>query len=716
MPRPPARGRPSLRGSVEAARGPRRGGGGARDRPCGASGRRSAARRRSPGRAGAAGGRRGGARRGRAGVPRRRDAVAGWPANAGCSSSTRPPAGGRAARRRVPRPSSRRLGGGILAEALRRDPCGAARRILERAAWVPDLDAVARIQPLLPDGWVVVSRDGSAACRSPDDRARSGRGDRWSVARRSSDSEVELAAREAAAAERRAVAEAALAAVVTARARARASARRGVARGRGSGAPRTRPSEPPVDRRERGARGGLGRRPRRTRRDEVVRAGEALAALEPAVDRTGRDRRHGCGTGRRDDPSALATWEERAADLRVRRDRLAGQLGVTDTSRREAESTVARAVAAATYDEQRIARADADERSLTERETAMAAERDRLAVDVVGGRRPRAGRARRPRRAPRRRHGRSRAPARRGAASPARPANACAPPTIVSAPRRSPISKSRLALDAIREQVLVELAGIGAVGSRALRAGPWVRGCHCPSRVGIGRPLRRACRTAQSGEPGVDPRRRRPTSRPPSSRPILPFVLPVWEAGHRRWRPRRAGRLASLRRRFHELGAANPFAVEEYAELKDAAGVARDPGSRPARGDRPDTDPDRRAHDDDRRPVPDDIPGARDGVRRRFKQLFGGGFARLELTDPDGPGDHRRRDRGSPTGQEGPDAGDAVGRRAGADRGRPPVRDAPGSAGPVLRPRRGRRRPRRGERRPVLGGPARAGRRRPSSS
>ena len=50
------------------------------------------------------------------------------------------------------------------------------------------------------------------------------------------------------------------------------------------------------------------------------------------------------------------------------------------------------------------------------------------------------------------------------------------------------------------------------------------------------------------------------------------------------------GRLAQLRRRYHELGAANPYAVEEYAELKDAARPSLDTqGERPARGDRAST-------------------------------------------------------------------------------------------------------------------------------
>ncbi|MBI3747542.1 MAG: AAA family ATPase, partial [Chloroflexi bacterium] len=54
-------------------------------------------------------------------------------------------------------------GGGVLDSAVRRDSGGAARRLLARCAWLPDLAACIAIQPALPPGWLVVPRDGSAA-------------------------------------------------------------------------------------------------------------------------------------------------------------------------------------------------------------------------------------------------------------------------------------------------------------------------------------------------------------------------------------------------------------------------------------------------------------------------------------------------------------------------------------------------------------------------
>jgi chromosome segregation protein len=53
-------------------------------------------------------------------------------------------------------------GGGRLADAVRKDPNGAARTVLSRAAWAPDLAAVLEVQERLPSGWIVVARDGSA--------------------------------------------------------------------------------------------------------------------------------------------------------------------------------------------------------------------------------------------------------------------------------------------------------------------------------------------------------------------------------------------------------------------------------------------------------------------------------------------------------------------------------------------------------------------------
>src|SRR5207342_632126 len=53
-------------------------------------------------------------------------------------------------------------GGGTLDAAVRRDPTGAARRLLARAGWLPELAACLAIQPTLPPGWTIATRDGAA--------------------------------------------------------------------------------------------------------------------------------------------------------------------------------------------------------------------------------------------------------------------------------------------------------------------------------------------------------------------------------------------------------------------------------------------------------------------------------------------------------------------------------------------------------------------------
>jgi len=93
-------------------------------------------------------------------------------------------------------------------------------------------------------------------------------------------------------------------------------------------------------------------------------------------------------------------------------------------------------------------------------------------------------------------------------------------------------------------------------------------------------------------------------------------------------------RLASLRRRYHELGAANPYALEEHAEL-----AARLEGLERQHGDLTSAIERTRA-------LIAELDALIAGQFRttfaaletafdaRFQQLFGGGFARLSLTEP----------------------------------------------------------------------------------
>ena len=172
-----------IRGQVDALerRLARRRGAGHREGR--AAGRRPARRRRPGRRSGAADGGRGGARRAarartsvRRGGGRRLSAERGQLAVRERIEAFDKVAGGGT-------PSDlRRLDdavasahGGRLRDAIRRDPGGAARALLDRAVWVPDLAAALRIQPSLPVGWIVATRDGGAVLDAV--AVRIGRGD-----------------------------------------------------------------------------------------------------------------------------------------------------------------------------------------------------------------------------------------------------------------------------------------------------------------------------------------------------------------------------------------------------------------------------------------------------------------------------------------------------------------------------------------------------------
>ena len=91
-----------------------------------------------------------------------------------------------------------------------------------------------------------------------------------------------------------------------------------------------------------------------------------------------------------------------------------------------------------------------------------------------------------------------------------------------------------------------------------------------------------------------------------------------------------------------------------------------------------------------------------------FPRLFGGGKARLSLTDESDLLETGIEIVANPARQEGqPEHRALVGGRKGAHRGVAAVRDLPGQAVALLRPRRGRRPARRGQRRPVQPGRAR---------
>jgi chromosome segregation protein len=96
-----------------------------------------------------------------------------------------------------------------------------------------------------------------------------------------------------------------------------------------------------------------------------------------------------------------------------------------------------------------------------------------------------------------------------------------------------------------------------------------------------------------------------------------------------------ASKLASLRRRFHELGAPNPFAAEEYEAIK-----TRLDGLESQRQDLNAAISKTRALIEQLNAMiatqfRSTFTALETAFDARFRQLFGGGFARLSLTDPE---------------------------------------------------------------------------------
>jgi chromosome segregation protein len=509
-------------------------------------------------------------------------------------------------------------GGGLLADGLRRDGTGLARRVLGRAAWTPDLATAFALQQYLPPGWILVPRDGTAVVGEI--VVRLGTGERVLESR----AELERVQAELRGAE--AAADAA-AASATGAARTAGTARTELdtARAAESGATSARRAAEESERisarqleafvREAGWHAAQAAR----LAAEVERARSAIPGDPPRA--TGPE---APGVER----DALATWEARAVELRARRDRLAGVVTEVEDARREAERRRAGAEASIAMDEARIVTADLAAARLGEREGALSAERAAHAATLADGAvRESEARAALEGLLTADADDRARLADAEGAAGAARERLRAAEERSRTEERRD--LEARLGQDALREQLLVELAGLGRLGLVHLEA---VAGTPVsrdrpdpPSASSTGR---------GDGAGGSD----EPDAEDESDEgALLAAALDsaglLWAATPPPEAPG-PGRLAALRRRYHELGAANPYAVEEYAAVR-----AR-------------LDDLERQHDDLRTAIARtralilELDGLISEQFRatfraleasfdaRFRQLFGGGFARLSLTDP----------------------------------------------------------------------------------
>ncbi len=515
-------------------------------------------------------------------------------------------------------------GGGSLDAAVRRDPGGAARRLLARAAWLPDLVTCLAIQSSMPPGWIAVPRDGGAvltdvavtlgAAESVLER----RAEVARLAARVDGLEADLATATASASA--AAIEATAAVDEVERARADDSRSR-AARRAAEEAERLAARQLETVAREVAWHEAQRRRlvidleNERAAVDALEPGpGHAASGEPPAANTTAQPATDPVGGG-------LAAWEARTIELRARRDRLAEQRAERDAERRDAEHRRTRAEAALSLAEERVTRIERDLASLVDRERAMSEERDALGDEIAAAT--------------------ARETAAREALSAARHAESTERERLAQAERDAGTTRdrlrvaderlraadhadleARLGIESLREGVIVELAGLGEVAVRHLRA---VAGES--TGPGAANAMDAGSERKADDEAGI-------SDDVAALEAALSDVAAVWAAQPPTGPPPSAVRLGQLRRRFHDLGAVNPFAVDEYAEvrgrLETLEGQAADLQTAIARTR-------------DLIAELDTMIGDRFGATfqaletafaRRFEQLFGGGFARLSLTDP----------------------------------------------------------------------------------
>ncbi len=375
--------------------------------------------------------------------------------------------------------------------------------------------------------------------------------------------------------------------------------------------------------------------------------------------------------------------------------------------RREAEALVARAAAAATYDEERIARAAADARGLAEREVAAPRRARRPHHRGRRGKRPRGpgpgdprrapfGRWRRPRATARGRGRRvfgARSPASRRRAGPRRPRSPTSRPGWVSTRSASRSSSS-------------------SPGSARSGSGPCVPPpVRCPagrrrSRIAGRRRRDWTSRWTQSRRTGDD--------ETAELEAVLPLVLPAWEVRSARRRPADS-RAGWPRSAGGSTSSARPTPMRSTSTPSSRSGSRR---SRPRAPTCATAIVRTRTLIEELSTLIADqfrstfraLETAFDG---RFQQLFGGGFARLELTDPADLSATGVEIVARPPGKK----AQALAMLSGGERALTAVAllfaMLEVRPGPVLRPGRGRRGARRGQRRAILRRPAQPGRRDP---
>ena len=501
-------------------------------------------------------------------------------------------------------------GGGRLVEGIRRDPGGHVSRLLARTLWVAALeDALALRAQLLP-GWRVVTLAGEVI--SDEGMLRLAGADPYLQLRAERD---ELAPATAELATAHSVALAELAEADSARDTAQAAwhrARAGLDAAR-SARRVAEETERAVPRRAESAirEADWAREQRERLARELDSAAARLADAEQEAAAAAAS-----SAGSADKSMAAADLEARLAAIRARRERLRRAQADAQARQRAAEETHRRAEVALTLDEARLRELDEEAKRLATRESELVAARDRASSELATAEEAeRRAEAEVERLAGEGADERARLLAAERAAIDARERLRAAE----SRSRTAEVAamEARLQLESMREQLLVELAGIGLDALEALRdpTGPiGVMAAPQPSPDVLASTLESALDNAVDrwqSEASAD-------GSAPAGEPAAPS----------------AGRLAALRRRFHELGAGNPFAADEYAAVRERLEQMETQRE------------DLEAAISNTRQLIDGLSNliaeqfratfaALEGAfARRFTQLFDGGEAELSLTDP----------------------------------------------------------------------------------
>jgi 5,10-methylenetetrahydrofolate reductase/predicted nucleic acid-binding Zn-ribbon protein len=298
-----------------------------------------------------------------------------------------------------------------------------------------------------------------------------------------------------------------------------------------------------------------------------------------------------------------AAARDRIAALQRRRDALARDVDVARSARATAERKRAAAEAAVALGERQLAYAARMAGDLAEREARLAAEREDLKAAMADTDRAV-------------REAEAALASVVGATRGERERLRAAELEVAGIRERARIAQertriaerddieARLAAEALREQLIVELAGLGATAIRHLR-----------------------------GEDGV-PTTPDDDPDPEALESAIDVAATIWHATPPPAEAPSPARLAGLRRRFHDLGAVNPFAADEYADVRtrlDGLEAQRtDIQTAIERTRELIAELDKLVSEQFRRT----FEALEKAFDQRFRQLFGGGFAKLALTDP----------------------------------------------------------------------------------